>query len=372
MNLKNRADHSQTPYKKAAMKTALQYLAVLFIVEIVLIALNLLFLSIIDGTHAPELIEKVHNFYRLVMIPCFIVISIIVCAYITYRFMLRPLHYLDDVAQAAAMLAHPTEVPIMLPANLKNIEDDLNSVREQTLKSRKAAEKSDKRKNDLLVYLAHDLKTPLTSVIGYLKLIEDDPAVSPELILKYAGIAHAKADRLEELINEFFEITRFSTSKLTLNLESTNLSRMLMQITYEFKPILAEKELKWDLQIPENIEIKCDPNKLERAIDNLIRNAVNYCYEKSTILFSLTKTEGRVKICVQNRGLTISPEKLERIFEQFYRLDTARSGDTGGAGLGLAIAKEIVELHHGTISASSADETIRFEILLPNDCKKTV
>lgn len=372
MSLKNRAADSQAPYKKTAIKTALQYLAVLFIVETVLIALNLLFLSIVDQTRVPELIAAVHNFYRVVMIPCFIVVSIIVCAYITYRFMLRPLHYLDDVAQAAAMLAHPTEAPITLPADLKNIEDDLNNVREQTLESRKAAQESEKKKNDLLVYLAHDLKTPLTSVIGYLKLIEDEPTVSPELISKYAGIAHTKADRLEELINEFFEITRFSTSKLTLNPESINLSRMLMQIAYEFKPILAEKELKWDLQIPENIEIRCDPDKLERAIDNLIRNAINYCFEKTAIRFSLAKTEGGVKICIQNKGQTIPPEKLERIFEQFYRLDAARSGDTGGAGLGLAIAREIVELHHGTINASSADETIRFEILLPNDCQKIV
>lgn len=372
MNLKNRMTDSQTPYKKAAMKTALQYLAVLFIVETVLIALNLLFLSIVEQTRVPGLIAAVHNFYRIVMIPCFIVVSIVVCAYITYRFMLRPLHYLDDVAQAAAILAHPTEAPITLPADLKNIENDLNSVREQALESRKVAQESDNRKNDLLVYLAHDLKTPLTSVIGYLKLIEDEPTVSPNLISKYAGIAHAKADRLEDLINEFFEITRFSTSKLALNPEITNLSRMLMQITYEFKPILAEKELEWDLNIPENIEIQCDPDKLERAIDNLVRNAVNYCFEKSAILFSLTKTESGVKICIQNKGLTIPPEKLERIFEQFYRLDAARSGDTGGAGLGLAIAKEIVDLHHGTINASSADGMIRFDILLPNDCQKIV
>ncbi|HEX3018041.1 MAG TPA: HAMP domain-containing sensor histidine kinase [Caproicibacter sp.] len=368
MNLKNKVADSQTSYKKTAIKTALQCLAVLLIVEIVLTTLNLLFLAFIDQTGVPELIAAVHSFYRIVMIPFFIVVSVFICVYITYRFMLRPLHYLDDVAQAAAILAHPTEVPITLPADLKNIENDLNSVREQTMESRKAAQVSEKRKNDLLVYLAHDLKTPLTSVIGYLKLIEDDTTVSPELISKYAGIAHDKADRLEDLINEFFEITRFSTTKLTLSPESTNLSRMLMQITYEFKPILAEKELEWDLQIPENIEIWCDPDKLERAVDNLIRNAVNYCFEKSAILFSLAKTENGVKICVENKGHTISPEKLALIFEQFYRLDTSRSGDTGGAGLGLAIAKELIELHHGTISASSEDETIRFEILLPVDC----
>lgn len=145
-----------------------------------------------------------------------------------------------------------------------------------------------------------------------------------------------------------------------------------MQITYEFHPILTEKNLEWDLQIPENIEIVCDRDKLERAIDNLIRNAINYSYAGTTIFFSLTQLDEQVRICVQNKGQTIPPEKLERIFEQFYRLDAARSSDTGGAGLGLAIAKEIIELHHGTISAHSENETIQFLVQLPLDCQKNV
>ena len=202
--------------------------------------------------------------------------------------------------------------------------------------------------------------------------MEDEPEIDPALIKKYSGIAGRKAERLESLINEFFEITRFSTHKLSLEPAKTNLSRMLMQITYEFHPILTEKNLEWDLQIPENIEIVCDRDKLERAIDNLIRNAINYSYAGTTIFFSLTQLGEQVRICVQNKGQTIPPEKLERIFEQFYRLDAARSSDTGGAGLGLAIAKEIIELHHGTISAHSESETIQFLVQLPLDCQKNV
>jgi len=216
------------------------------------------------------------------------------------------------------------------------------------------------------------LKTPLTSVIGYLALIHDEPQISPELISKYTGIAQKKAKRLEELINEFFEITRFSTSKQSLEPTQTNLSRMLMQITNEFNPILAEKELEWDLQIPPNIEVMCDSDKMERAVDNIIRNAINYSYSNSTIFFSLAQTEDTIRICIQNKGQTIQPDKLERIFDQFYRLDTSRSSDTGGAGLGLAIAKGFIELHGGTITAYSADESIKFIIQLPNDCQKIV
>lgn len=203
-----------------------------------------------------------------------------------------------------------------------------------------------------------------------LKLLEDEPHISPELISKYTGIARGKAERLEELINEFFEITRFSTNKLVLEPKTTNISRMLMQITYEFHPVLKGKNLQWDLQIPESIEMVCDADKLERAVDNLIRNAINYSFPDSVIRFSLVPMPGSIQICVQNKGDTIPPEKLERIFEQFYRLDNARSSDTGGAGLGLAIAKEIIELHHGIITAYSADELIRFTVQLPLDCRK--
>lgn len=352
------------------MKTTIQFIAVVVIFEIGYILLNLLFLIIMGTTNLDR--TKAFQMFKPFMIPIIVVVSIIGCGYISYRFMLRPLEHLEEVAEAAGKLAHPTDAPIILSGNLKNIEYDLNQVREQTVQSLKNAQLADQRKDDLLVYLAHDLKTPLTSVLGYLKLIEDEPEISPELVCKYTGIARKKAQRLEELIDEFFEITRFSTHKLSLEPAMTHLSRMLMQIAYEFNPILSEKGLEWDLQIAENVEVMCDSDKLERAIDNLIRNAISYSYSSTKIFFSLTQTNDSVRICIQNKGRTIQPDKLERIFEQFYRLDTARSSETGGAGLGLAIAKEIVELHNGTITAHSENENIRFIIQIPLDSKKIV
>lgn len=126
------------------------------------------------------------------------------------------------------------------------------------------------------------------------------------------------------------------------------------------------------MQIAESIELVCDADKLERAVDNLIRNAISYSYANTQIFISLAQIDKGIRICVQNKGKTIPPEKIERVFEQFYRLDLARSSDTGGAGLGLAIAKEIIELHHGTISAYSEDDIIRFIIQLPLDCQEIV
>lgn len=361
---------SRAFHKRLALKTTVQFITVIVLFEVAYILLNLLFLIIMGATNLDR--TEAFQAFKPFLIPIMVIVSIAGCGYISYRFMLRPLEHLDEVAEAAQKLAHPTDAPIILSGNLKNIEDDLNRVREQTLQSLKSAQIADQRKDDMLVYLAHDLKTPLTSVLGYLKLIEDEQEIAPELVHKYSGIARTKAQRLEELINEFFEITRFRTHKLSLEPVQTHLSRMLMQITYEFNPILAEKGLEWDLQIAENIEIVCDADKLERAIDNLIRNAVNYSYPNTKIFISLTQTSDGIRICVQNKGHTIPPEKLERIFEQFYRLDASRSSDTGGAGLGLAIAKEIVELHHGTIAAYSENDNVQFIIQLPADSQKIV
>ena len=286
---------------------------------------------------------------------------------ITLRFMTRPLRYLDELVDASEKLANPGEEPIRLSRSMKSVEDELNLVREGALRNAMLSKEAEQRKNDLIVYLAHDLKTPLTSVIGYLTLLRDEPQISEEMRSRYTGIALDKAERLEDLINEFFDITRFNLTNIQLEPERVNISRMLEQIGFEFHPILAEKDLKLETEIKPNVEILCDPDKLARVFDNLLRNAVNYSYAGTTIYLSMDyePIKDEVKICVENHGKTISPDKLDRIFEQFFRLDSSRRSSTGGSGLGLAIAKEIVELHHGTITAESENESIRFTVVLP-------
>ena len=296
----------------------------------------------------------------------FMLIAIVVgWLLISSYFISKPMRYLDEVVDATEKLVSPKDEPIVLSDAMSYVESDLNRVREKALQNARAAKEAEQRKNDLVIYLAHDLKTPLTSVIGYLTLLRDETQISDELREKYLSISLDKAERLEDLINEFFEITRFNLSNITLEYSRVNLTRMLEQLTYEFKPMLLEKNLSCELEIATDTMIRCDVDKMQRVFDNLLRNAVNYSFPNSVIEITALCDKSNIKIKFKNSGNTIPSEKLERIFEQFYRIDSARSSKSGGTGLGLAIAKEIVELHKGTITAKSENETIEFEVTIP-------
>ncbi len=272
--------------------------------------------------------------------------------------------YFNEINGGINALKEENSKDIVLSSELAVTEKTINTIKHTLEQQKSAAKAAEQRKNDLVVYLAHDLKTPLTSVIGYLTLLRDEGQISEELRAKYVAIALEKAERLEDLINEFFEITRFNLSNIMLEYSMVNITRMLEQLVFEFKPMLAEKKLSCVLTAEPDKMIRCDVDKMQRVFDNLLRNAVNYSFENTEISIVVTQDESMVHIRFANHGNTISKEKLERIFEQFYRLDTSRHTGNGGAGLGLAIAKEIVMLHGGTITARSEDETIEFEVTI--------
>lgn len=284
---------------------------------------------------------------------------------ILLRCLMKPATYLEQIVGAVEQIYNEKEELIQLPSNLQEVEQQMNHIKLEVAQSKRAAKEAEQRKNDLVVYLAHDLKTPLTSVIGYLTLLRDEGEISPALREKYLSISLDKAERLEDLINEFFEITRFSLTSLTLELSRVNLTRMLEQLVYEFQPMFEEKNLKCTLNAPPDFMLRMDVAKMQRVLDNLLKNAVNYSFEGGTIEIEAVPSEKELTLTVLNHGNTIPEEKLHRIFEQFYRLDTARTSKSGGVGLGLAIAKEIVELHGGWITAFSENEVIRFEVVVP-------
>lgn len=277
----------------------------------------------------------------------------------------QPFRYFQEVVDATKSVASQDDNLVTLPPQLSELEGELNQIKMTALNNQRAAREAEQRKNDLVTYLAHDLKTPITSVIGYLTLLHDEQQISEEMRQRYLSIALDKAERLDDLINEFFEITRFNLSHISLEKKQINLSLMLDQLLYEFQPMLKGKQLECQLNVPEGIMMRCDPDKLQRVFDNLLRNAVNYSFENSSIRITAKTGINNVLLTFENDGDTISQEKLSRIFEQFYRLDTSRSSGSGGAGLGLAIAKEIVELHGGTIRAFSENDIIRFDVSLP-------
>ena len=272
---------------------------------------------------------------------------------------------LTRVVEAAGSLMDPAAAPPDLPNVLAPAEAELRRARQQVQRNAAIAREAEQRKNDLIVYLAHDLKTPLTSVIGYLTLLRDEPQISPEMRARYTGIALDKAERLEDLINEFFDITRFNLSHIELDRRPTDLTRMVEQVVSEFGPMLAEQHLTCRTDLPPRLEYSCDPDKMARVFDNLLRNACHYSYPDTEVEIAVVVESGAAVLTFRNSGRTIPPEKLDRIFEQFFRLDESRASRTGGAGLGLAIARQIVELHGGTISAESADEHICFTVRLP-------
>ncbi len=221
------------------------------------------------------------------------------------------------------------------------------------------------RKNDLITYLAHDLKTPLTSVIGYLSLLDEAPDMPALQKEKYIHIALDKADRLEKLINEFFEITRYNLQQIDCEKETIDLCYMLVQMTDEFYPLLNAHGNTIEMCVEDNITVYGDAEKLARVFNNVLKNAIAYSYPDTLIEIWAEADPNRVKVFLRNRGKTIPAVKLENIFEKFFRLDEARTTNTGGAGLGLAIAKEIVTLHSGSITAKSENELTTFCVSLP-------
>ncbi len=285
---------------------------------------------------------------------------------ISGHYLKKPLQYLDEVICASEQLANDADGQIILSSELKTVQDEFNGIRDKTRRDKIIAKEAEQRKNDMIVYLAHDLKTPLTSVIGYLALLKDESQISEELRKKYLSISLEKAERLEDLINEFFDITRFNLSHIELQYSKVNLVRLLEQLIYEFQPILQEKGQSCSLDSKPDIMLRCDVNKMQRVFDNLLRNASYYGLENSAIKIKVASCEKETTIIFINDGYTIPSEKLSRIFEQFYRLDSSRRTNSGGAGLGLAISKQIIELHSGTITAESENEKIVFTVTLPN------
>ena len=319
---------------------------------------------------SPEVYNILENFFysitdlRTLIIPILIiwVIGILV---LLYRLLKKVFGYIDEVGKATEDLVNKDVEYIELPDELEEIQKRMNHLKRESEKNEKLAKENEEKKDELIVYLAHDIKTPLTSMIGYLSILDEIDDMPKKKQKNYISIALDKSYRLEDLINELFDVARFNSEKIVLEKEELNLNLMLEQIIDDFYPTLRELNKSIKLNYNEPISINGDSDKLSRVFNNLIKNAISYSKEESEIVINLKKDNNNAIVEVINKGKQISKEKLSKIFEKFYRLDSARTSRTGGSGLGLAIAKDIVELHNGTIIAESNEEEATFRVTLP-------
>ena len=293
-----------------------------------------------------------------------IVYLITVFIFALYRFFSLKVENREKLYSSLDNILDESSENVELPDEMIRFSEKLNKIKYEYALSKKMAKEAEQKKNDLIMYMAHDLKTPLTSVIGYLTLLNEEKRISKDLQEKYMKIALDKSIRLEELTNQFFEITRYNLNDMPINKIQLNLSILFDQLIEEFYPMLEDRKLELKVNKPNTLIYNADGDKMARAFGNLLKNAISYSYENTVIEIEMIDNEENIEVTFRNKGATIPEYKLEKIFDKFYRADESRGTNSGGAGLGLAITKEIIELHNGTISANSENETIEFVINL--------
>lgn len=318
----------------------------------------------------PHLYDLLDNIYELVFERAYFIFiifgtTLIIVLSLLYKLLNKIFSYVFAVSESADKLFDKNVEYINLPPEMVEVEKKLNHFKTEAIKNERLARENEQKKDELIVYLAHDIKTPLTSMIGYLSLLSEIKDMPQEQRNRYIGIALDKSYRLEYLINELFDVARFNSEKIVLEKEEINLNLMLEQIADDFYPTLKEMNKKINFTSDEKTILYADPDKLSRVFNNLIKNAVNYSKENTDIDISILNKENQATVKITNKGKQIPKEKLDKIFEKFYRLDSSRTSKTGGSGLDLAIAKEIVELHGGRIYAESDMKETTFSVILP-------
>ena len=276
--------------------------------------------------------------------------------------------YMEKIAGGISVISSGdfnTQIDINNDDEFGFIATKLNQMAEDIKQLIDNERKSEYTKNELITSVAHDLRTPLTSIIGYLELVSDKDKLTPEVKQRYVEIAYSKSKRLEKLIEDLFAYTNFSFGEVTMELSEIDMVKFINQLMDEFYPSFQEYELEceFNTSFPSAI-IAADGNLLARAFANLISNAIKYGKDGKSIKLKLNKVDNKVIVSVTNYGKLIPEKDLQNIFERFYRVEGSRSSETGGTGLGLAIAKSIIGMHGGTINVRSDFEGTVFEVVL--------
>lgn len=291
--------------------------------------------------------------------------------FIIYIFVLsrRRLLYLVRITKAVQRIAdgHFDErIPVRYNDEMGELAANLNKMSEQLKTSIEDERRAERTKSELITNVSHDLRTPLTSIAGYLGLIEQDRYRDEVELRHYVHVAYEKSKRLHTLIDDLFEYTRLSGGGLTLRKTPLDLVEMIGQLTAQFQFEMRQAGMEIRLSFPPHkVMLEADGDKLARVLDNLLANAVNYGQDGIYVDVNVRVVDRVAMVEMINYGVPIPPQDLPHIFDRFYRVEKSRSEDTGGSGLGLAIAKQIIELHGGTIRAESDRSRTLFEIRLP-------
>ncbi|WP_349679139.1 response regulator [Bifidobacterium sp. UBA4282] len=316
----------------------------------------------VDWESAVYIIQGMRNLAPAVAVVVFVLVFVLGYLLIVRPYVVRIFSTLTDgIAQLLADDGHMSE----LPDELDDVAVALGEARRRLDRRAFEARMAEQRKNDLVMYLAHDIRTPMTSVVGYLSLLDEAEDMPEEQRRRYTHIALDKAQRLDALVDEFFDITRFNLSNVPLEVGSVDVSLLIVQMVEEFHPQLEAHGNTVRLDMPDALTITADAEKLARVFNNLMKNAIAYSERGSVITIKGTADEATARIAISDHGRTIPARKLDMLFDKFYRLDSSRSSADGGAGLGLSIARQITEAHGGSIAASSADGVTTFTVTLP-------
>lgn len=271
----------------------------------------------------------------------------------------RSMKYMGEISQAMQNISEGdlhTEVEVIGDDEFSEMAASLNKMASNIQELMEKERESERTKNELITNIAHDLRTPLTSIIGYLELLSGSKidTMPPEMQKKYIDIAYTKAKRLEKLIEDLFGFTKMTYGKVSMKVTQVDIIKLLSQILEEFYPSFADNNLTYELtsNVPAQM-IAADGNLLARLFDNLINNAIKYGADGKRILVNVHGGEELVTVAITNYGRVIPSEELPLIFNKFYRVEQSRSTSTGGTGLGLAIAKNVVDMHGGNIQVTS-------------------
>lgn len=319
------------------------------------------FYIMLKGMIGYNLAYVIHNYEPAVILLIFVTTQLLIWIGIEWNASRKVMKIMDRLDY----FLDNSNNEITLPAEFSELQNWLNLVKAQNRERQHFMELEIQKKSDSLAYLAHDIRTPLASVVGYLSLLCEAPDMPPEQQKKFIKTAFEKALKFENLIDEFFDITRYSLSGKAVVKKEVDLCFLIEQTADEFYPLLQQKELHLSLDLPDLLFVLAEAEKIARVFNNVIKNAITYSYPQSTIDIAVQNANEQAVVCIKNRGETIPADKLERIFDKFYRTEEAGISGNSGAGLGLAIAKEIMRMHDGTITAESCDETTVFTVTLP-------